>query len=100
MALSKRFLKSKPMCKVGFKVASEQAQDCDCVSVAGEFSDWKPTPMRKLKDGSFSLTMDLETGRRYEFRYVMDGRTWMNDPDADDYRWNDYAGEENSVIDL
>lgn len=100
MALSKRFLKSKPVCKVGFKFAPEGDGPCECVSVAGEFSDWKPTPMRKLKDGSFTLTMDLETGRTYEFRYLVDGRTWMNDPDADSYQWNEFAGEENSVLDL
>ena len=35
----------------------------------------------------------------YEFKYLVDGN-FMNEPGADSYRWNDFAGSENSVLNL
>lgn len=99
MALTKQFLKSRPVCKVKFAVSSEEAEGREAVYVVGDFNDWSETanPMKKLKDGSFSLTIDLETGREYRFRYFSDG-AWFNDPDADAYSFCTYATEDNSVI--
>ena len=33
----------------------------------------------------------------YEFKYHVDGDTWVNDPEADDYASNPYV-EKNSVV--
>ena len=51
----------------------------------GEFNDWnmETCPMKRLKGGSFSLTVALATGNSYRFRYVLDGETWVNEHDAD-----------------
>jgi hypothetical protein len=38
-------------------------------------------------------------GRRYRFRYLLDGERWANDGAADDYVANDF-GVDDSVIDL
>jgi hypothetical protein len=35
----------------------------------------------------------------YEFKYVVDG-LYINDPEADSYKWNDFAGSENSVLEV
>ena len=98
MALTKKFLKTKPVCKVGFKLSGDKAQGAKHAAVAGEFNDWLPKPMRKLKDGSFSVTLDLEAGREYQFRYVIDKQYWVNDEAADGYVFSDYAGGDNSVV--
>jgi 1,4-alpha-glucan branching enzyme len=98
MAIKKQYLKSKPVCKVTFTVPAEKAKK---VAVVGDFNDWNPkkASLRKLKNGTFKGTIDLEKDNSYEFRYVVDG-TYVNDDQADAYAWNDYAGAENGVLDL
>ncbi|MDK2955547.1 MAG: hypothetical protein PWQ57_1043 [Desulfovibrionales bacterium] len=101
MALSKKYLKSKPMCKVGFSVPAEAVQGAKKVFLVGEFNDWSETarPMRKQKDGSYSITQDLAVGRQYQFRYLTDAGQWINDDAADDYAVNDF-GADNSVVEV
>ncbi|WP_370478718.1 isoamylase early set domain-containing protein [Tamlana flava] len=98
MAIKKQYLKSKPVCKVTFSI---EAEDAKKVSVVGSFNDWnaKKAALKKLKNGTFKGTVDLETGSSYEFKYIVDG-VYVNDAEADAYAWNDFAGAENSVINL
>jgi len=64
----------------------------------GEFNDWQTSQaMRRQKDGSWRITVDLEPGREYQFRYLVDGQRWLNDPQADNYVPNPY-GDQNSVV--
>jgi hypothetical protein len=56
--------------------------------------------MNALKDGSFSLSADLETGRSYQFRYLLDGNMWINDESADAYQPSGFGDSQNSVINL
>ena len=96
MAISKQYLKSKPICKVTFTVP---AKDANNVSVAGEFNQWDTEAMvlKKLKNGTFKGTLDLPKDNRFEFKYVVDGQ-WTNEKEADDYNWSEYASAENSVL--
>ncbi|WP_272021919.1 isoamylase early set domain-containing protein [Olleya namhaensis] len=98
MAIKKQFLKSKPVCKVTFTVPAAQAKQ---VTVAGNWNEWNTEvePLKKLKNGTFKGTVNLEAGQAYEFKYVVDGQ-WQNDVEADGYAWNDYAAADNSVINL
>ncbi|MFY9241897.1 MAG: isoamylase early set domain-containing protein [Polaribacter sp.] len=98
MAIKKQFLKSKPVCKVTFTLDAEEAKK---VAVVGSFNEWneKATPLKKLKNGSFKGTVDLESGASHEFRYLVDG-TYVNEQEADSFAWSDYAGAENSVLSL
>ena len=100
MSIKKQFLKSKPVCKVGFKVSKEQAAGAAKVNLVGDFNDWNETSdeMSGLKDGSFSLNLDLETGRNYQFRYLVDGSTWINDEAADGYEPSGFGDAQNSVV--
>ena len=47
MAIKKQFLKSKPVCKVTFTVAAEEAKN---VELVGSFNEWnaEATPLKKL----------------------------------------------------
>ncbi|MFD2530316.1 MULTISPECIES: isoamylase early set domain-containing protein [Polaribacter] len=96
MAIKKQFLKSKPVCKVTFSISPKEASN---VAVVGSFNEWNAasTPLKKLKNGTFKTTVDLEANNSYEFRYVIDG-VYTNDAEADSFSWNDYAGAENSVL--
>lgn len=98
--IKKQFLKSKPLCKVTFSLSPEVATEANKVELVGEFSNWSESPisMKKLKDGTFKTTVDLEVGKNYEFRYVIDGEKWENDWDADAYVPNQITFEENSVV--
>lgn len=97
MALTKKFLKTKPVCKVTFAVPAAEANS---VAVAGDFNDWNTTAeLKKLKNGTFKGTFDIPTEQSYEFRYVVDGQ-WTNETEADGFQWNEFAGTENSVLEL
>jgi 1,4-alpha-glucan branching enzyme len=96
MAIKKQFLKSKAVCKVTFTVPAEEATN---VAVVGSFNEWntESTTLKKLKNGSFKGTIDLEANTSHEFKYLIDG-TYVNETEADGYAWSDFAGAENSVI--
>ena len=98
MAIKKQFIKTKPVVKVTFSV---DAKEANSASVVGDFNSWDPKEgeLGKLKNGTFKATFDLPKDASYEFKYVIDG-AFVNDPEADSYQWNDFAGNENSVLAL
>lgn len=98
MAITKQYLKTKPVCKVTFTVPAEDAKK---VAVVGDFNDWSPkaSSLKKLKNGTFKGTIDLPKESTYEFKYLVDGN-YINESEADRYQWNDYAGSENAVLEL
>lgn len=97
--LKKSYSKTGAVCRVTFKYENEE-QGQSAV-LAGEFNDWSLTaaPMKKLKDGSFSVTLSLPAGQSYRFRYVLDGNVWVNDSQADGYAPNEF-GEANAILAL
>jgi 1,4-alpha-glucan branching enzyme len=96
----KEYLKSRPVCRVTFRLPKEAAPEAQKVTIVGEFSNWdkKSYPMKRLKDGGFTITIELENGREYCFRYLVDGRKWINDWYADKYLKNPFGGEDSVVI--
>lgn len=101
MTITKQALKSKPECKVKFTLTAEEAGNAETVFLVGEFNDWneQATPMKKQKNGNFSITLNLPSGERCMFRYLADGR-WLNDPQADGYEFCPFANTDNSVLSL
>lgn len=99
MSLKKQVLKSKPVCKVTFRVSKEFIGQAESVSLVGDFNDWDTaaSPLSKLKTGDFTSQLVLEKGKSYEFRYLVDGQKWYNEPEADRFVANSF-GEENSVV--
>lgn len=98
--IKKQFLKSKPVCKATFVLPQEAAPEAKNVVLVGEFNDWDAKngiEMKKLKNGTFKAVVSLESGKEYEFRYLIDGSTWENDWEADNYVTTPY-GVENSVV--
>lgn len=98
MAIKKQFVKTKPVCKVTFSIDAKEAQN---VAVVGDFNNWDPKAgaLGKLKSGTFKGTFDIDKDASYEFKYVIDG-SFVNEPEADAFQWNDFAGTENSVLAL
>lgn len=99
MSISKQFLKSKPECKITFTVPATEAKS---VGVAGAFNNWTPTKLllKKRKDGVFKGTVNLPINNSFEFKYVVDGKQWINDAEADKFVWNEFAGSENGLLEI
>lgn len=95
--LEKTFPKGKTYCKVIFY--SPAQIKAETVHLVGDFNNWDEaiTPMKKAKDGRFSVTMQLDLGKEYQFRYLVNGTEWHNDWEADKYAPNPFSGD-NSVI--
>ncbi len=79
---------------VQFRFFAPQASS---VAVAGEFNRWRPeaTALRKQNGGTWVADIRLQPGT-YVYMFVVDGSTWVPDPDADAYR-DDGFGYRNSV---
>jgi len=99
MSLKKQYLKTRPLCKVTFSLPSQIAKLANTANLVGDFNDWNAnaTPMKRLKNGTFTATLNLRRGEEYQFRYLLDGVRWENDGKADKYVANAY-GSENSVV--
>ncbi len=102
MAIKKKFLKSKPVCKCTFSLPKDAAPDAEKVTIVGDFNDWEPEThvLKKLKSGEFKIDVDLEVGKAYQYRYLIDDKKWENDWQADDYVRVPEFATENSVISL
>jgi 1,4-alpha-glucan branching enzyme len=99
MSLKKQYNEKKTACKVTFKVPKNIAASAIKINLAGDFNGWniENLPMKKSKTGDFSITVNLDAGREYQFRYIIDGKHWINEPDADKHLLNEFHTE-NSII--
>jgi len=86
-SLPRRYAKSENLCKVTFRLPKEAAHNAETATVIGDFNNWDPTEhkMKKLKNGDFTLTLDLPCNREYSFRYLIDANHWEDDWFADKY---------------
>jgi 1,4-alpha-glucan branching enzyme len=98
--IPKRYIKTRQSCKVTFNLPKAAIKDGKKVSLVGDFNKWNPeiTPLKQLKNGSFSTTIELLSGRTYRFKYLIDHFRWENDWHADTYLPNPYGGEDSAVI--
>ncbi|MCF0241136.1 MAG: isoamylase early set domain-containing protein [Treponema sp.] len=100
MALTKVLSSDGTKCEVTFTVSAEAAQGASKINIAGDFNSWSSTDntLKQNKDGSFSITLELELDREYQFRYLLDGIKWENDWNADKYIPAPYSNADNSVV--
>ena len=100
MAFEKKYLKTKPICKVKFIAPKELSKGAKSLFIAGDFNNWdkEVNQLKKQKDGSYATTIDLAKDSEYQYRFVVDGERWENDYTADKYVPNNIGNEDNSVI--
>ena len=92
--IKKKFFKTRDECEVTFECAPAQAESVELVC---EANGWQPISMKKKKGGAFRTRLRLPRDSQFEFRYLLDGRTWANDEAADSYAANVY-GSDNGVV--
>ncbi len=100
--ITKRYLKQRQECKVKFRLPIlALPPETSSVHIVGDFNEWsaESTPMERKKDGVFAVTLYLEIGKIFQYRYLVNNSEWMNDPYAEQNVPNPYGGE-NSLLDL
>ena len=100
MSIKKQYVKSKGTCKVTFTVPESESNGIRSVHVVGEFNRWSTsaTPMKRSKKGIYKASLDLEPGREYQFRYLLNDDHWVNDAEADKSTDTPFTDARNSVI--
>ena len=95
--VNKQFLNNK--CHVVFEVSARLAQGSKLIYLVGDFNNWDElaTPMDHKEGDKFTVTLDLDPDREYQYRYLIDSRDWCNDDAAEKYVVNPYTGK-NSVV--
>lgn len=102
MSLKKTYSKNGAKCRVMFKIPGKLAGQAEKAALVGDFNGWDATaaPMKKLKDGSFSLSVNFPVGNTYQFRYLLDDDTWLSEAEADGYAYCAFGNCNNSVLNL
>jgi len=100
--LKKSYSKTKPVCKVTFTLPTEAVNGAKDVRVLGDFNNWSWENGYKMTAGKkeFTTAVELEAGKAYQFRYLIDNHKWENDWAADNYVKSPFTGITNSVISL
>jgi len=100
LGLIKNYHEGGKKCKVTFRLLKEIAKNSQNVTIVGDFNNWdvSMSPMTRLANGDFVITMDLESRRTYRFRYLIDGHRWENDLYADIFVRNNYGSKDSVVI--
>ena len=96
--MKKTYTKTGRSCRVMFELPRQV--NAQTVALCGEFNEWDCTkhPMKRRKDGSFSLAVSLKPGTEYRYRYLLDGEKWENDWAADRYVPNTFGTEDSVVV--
>ena len=100
--LKKSYSKTKPVCKVTFTLPVEATKGAKDVRLLGDFNNWSWENGAKMKANktAFTTAVELEAGKTYEFRYLIDNHVWENDWAADNYVSSPFSGITNSVVAL
>ena len=100
MSIKKQFYQTKPACKVTFRLTKDIANSASKVNLAGDFNNWDTNsiPMKHLKGGEYSVTIELPKGKEYQFKYIIDGNSWVNEKEADKIVPNGFQTDNSVVI--
>lgn len=100
MALYKAYPKKGKTCKVTFELPVEATRGVKKIALVGDFNNWDKTAhiLTKNKDGLYAVTLTLDQGHEYQFRYLMDDSRWENDWSADKYLPSSFGNADNSVV--
>lgn len=68
--------------KVTFTLPAATISGADECFLVGEFNNWNPAEgiaLKKQKDGSMKVKVELPAGNAYQYRYLLADGRWVND---------------------
>ncbi len=74
--------------KVTFILPADVVANATSGIILGEFNNWNDSQapsLKKQKDGSMKATMQLEAGKTYQYRYLLNDGRWVNDNTANSF---------------
>ena len=86
--------------KVTFILDKGDFSEFDDIRVMGDFNGWhyEKGLIMELKKNQFKASISLKSGQNYEFRYILNGRHWFNDPQADGLVESPFYGISNTLL--
>ena len=101
--LKKTYTKNKSKCKVTFKFEpTVESTQIETIQVVGSFNGWgrlKKHFLKKRKDGTYSLSVNLNSDASYEYKFLLNESEWRTDNNAEGHIWNIY-GSKNALIEV
>ncbi len=74
--------------KITFTLAAQVIDNATSALLLGDFNNWdlnSGSVMTLQKDGSLKATINLEFGKTYQYRYLLNTGTWINDENAAEF---------------
>ncbi|MES2882717.1 MAG: helix-hairpin-helix domain-containing protein [Bacteroidota bacterium] len=74
--------------KVTFTLPANVVANATSGIILGEFNNWNDSQapiLKKQKDGSMKATLQLEGGKTYQYRYLLNDGRWVNDNTANGF---------------
>ncbi len=73
---------------ITFSLPAEAVEGASEAILLGDFNNWNPEKAPKLEqqaDGSYMAVAQLEEGKTYHYRFLLDNGKWVNDYHAQKY---------------
>lgn len=73
---------------ITFSLPAEAVQGASEAILLGDFNNWNPEYAPRLErqeDGSYTVVTELEAGRTYHYRFLLNNGNWVNDYSAQHY---------------
>ncbi len=70
----------------------------DTIHLVGDFNNWDPAATEmQLDDTCWNVTLELDAGRAYQYRFLVNRTDWVTDWQSDRFATDEH-GNENSVV--
>jgi len=86
---------------ITFSLPAEAVEGASEAILLGDFNNWNPQKAPKLEkqaDGSYKAVAQLEEGKTYHYRFLLDTGKWVNDYHAQKYEYVPGLYIDNCVI--
>ena len=86
---------------ITFSLPAEAVEGASEGILLGDFNNWNPQKAPKLEkqaDGSYKAVAQLEEGKTYHYRFLLDNGKWVNDYHAQKYEYVPGLYVDNCVI--
>jgi hypothetical protein len=86
---------------ITFSLPAEAVEGAHEAILLGDFNNWNPKKAPKLEkqaDGTYKAVAQLEEGKTYHYRFLLDNGKWVNDYHAQKYEYVPDLYVDNCVI--